>query len=172
MFSLLGISILYIYSRRHWLPWCKPMQWILVYCNFNCKAITFLGNRPQFLSVAIWNFNMGVNGKIVRCGMPWKRLIVEGNGKFVTQGSSVYIWGVLFMSTLLKFGWGHSVQFSKFPILRFWKHYLFNIAKLPFYWLSLKWKKKCFHLRLSEQKDNFCNFWQIAKKVIAYIIYI
>ncbi len=163
MFSLLGISILYIYSRRHWLPWCKPMQWILVYCNFNCKAITFLGNRPQFLSVAIWNFNMGVNGKIVRCGMPWKRLIVEGNGKFVTQVQVSTYEGYFSCPHCLSLV---GVILCSLVNFRFYDfgNYLFNIAKLPFYSPSLKWKKKCFHLRRSEQKDNFCNYWLVTKK--------
>ncbi len=36
------------------------------------QAVTFLGNQPSFKNfVALWNFNMAVNGKIVKCTVTW-----------------------------------------------------------------------------------------------------
>ncbi len=41
------------------------------------QAIAFVGNRLSVKSfVALWNFNMGVNGKILKCAKSWKCLIV------------------------------------------------------------------------------------------------
>ena len=82
------------------------------------QAITFLGNRLSFKNfVTLWNFTMRVNGKMLRCGISWKRL---------TRGPMVYICRVLFMLNCLSLVWGHSVHFAKFPILRFSKGYPFN----------------------------------------------
>ena len=63
------------------------------------QAITFLGNRPSFTEfMALCNFNMEVNVKILRCGISRKRMIVEPNGrKFGTRGTRVNICRVLFL---------------------------------------------------------------------------
>ena len=67
---------------------------------------------------------MGVNGKIVKCSISWKRLIVEQNRwKFGTRGSTVHICRVLLMPDSLHLVWGHSVHFARFPMLRFSKCY-------------------------------------------------
>ena len=54
-------------------------------------GINFWGNWPTKFKIflARWNFNMGVNGKMLKCAMSWKGLTVEQNGchvKFVTHG--------------------------------------------------------------------------------------
>ena len=87
------------------------------------QAVTFLGNQPSFKNfVALWNFNMEVNWKILKCAISWKRLIVEWNGrKFGTHGTTVPIGRVLLVPDSLSLVWGHSVHFAKFPILQFLK---------------------------------------------------
>ena len=69
------------------------------------QTIALLGNQPSFKSfVALWKFNMGVNGKIIKCAISWKRLTVEQSGwKF---GNSV---------------WGHSVHLQNFHCQDFQK---------------------------------------------------
>ncbi len=65
------------------------------------------------LFVALWNFNMGVNGKFVNCAVSGKRLTVEWNGwKF---GNRSPIQGI---SRGFDWGLGHSVHFAKFTMLR------------------------------------------------------
>ncbi len=66
------------------------------------QAGSFLGNWRSFKNfVWLWYVNMGVNGKIVKCVIPWKRLTVEQNGcKFGTHGLRNSICRVIF-------GWGH-----------------------------------------------------------------
>ena len=81
---------------------------------------------------------MEVNGKILKCGMSWKRLIVERNGwKFGTRGTTVHIYRVLLMPNSLSLVWGHSVHFAKFPMLRFSKAYCspsFRLISTKFYY--------------------------------------
>ena len=62
-------------SRRHCIGYHGGIQ-----------SVSFLCNRPSFKKfVALWNFNVGVNGKIVKCATSWKWLVVEWNGwKFGT----------------------------------------------------------------------------------------
>ena len=85
----------------------------------------YLGDLPKFTNfMALWNFNMGVNGKILKCAISWKQLIIEQNGrKFGTQGTTVDLCRVLFMPESLSLVWGHLVHFVKFAMLRFSKGY-------------------------------------------------
>ncbi len=78
------------------------------------QAITFFGNQPSFTkSMALWNFNMGVNGEILRCGISWKRLIVERRGwKFGTRRPRNIMCSVFS-------GQFCTVSFAKFLMLRF-----------------------------------------------------
>ena len=103
------------------------------------QATTCLGNRPNVKSfVALWNFNMGVNGKIITSAIYWKRLVVERNGwKFGTRSPRNSIRRVLFGSGHLSSVWGHSVHFAKFPVLRFSKGhccYTFHPISTKLYW--------------------------------------
>ncbi len=69
--------------------------------------------------VALWNFNMGVNGKIMKCAIPWKWPTMERNGwKFGTRSLRNSLCRVLFRSGHSSSLWGHSVHFAKFPMLR------------------------------------------------------
>ncbi len=88
--------------------------------------MVYIGDLPKLKNfVALWNFNIGVNGKIVKSGISWKRLIVEGKGrKFGTRGTfTVHMCRVLLVPNSLSLVWGHSVHFAKFPMLRFSKGY-------------------------------------------------
>ncbi len=87
--------------------------------------MVYIGDLPKFKNfMALWNFNMGVNGKILKCAKSWKRLIVERNGRqFGTRGTTVHISRVLLMPDSLSLVWDHSVHFTKFPLLRFSKGY-------------------------------------------------
>ena len=39
-----------------------------------------IGNQPSFTkSMALWNYNLGIKGKIPRYGISWKKLIAEQN---------------------------------------------------------------------------------------------
>ncbi len=71
----------------------------------------------------LWHFNMGVDGKILKCAISWKQLIVERNGRKFTTGR---ICRIILMPECLSLVWGHSVHFAKFPILRVSKRYSFN----------------------------------------------
>ncbi len=89
----------------------------------------YLGGLAKFKNfVALSNFNMGVNGKPKMWNIS-KRPIVEGNGrKFGTRGTTVHMCRILLMpgtfnARFLEFGWGHSVHFAKFSMLRFSKGY-------------------------------------------------
>ncbi len=68
-------------------------------------------------NVALWTFNMGVNGKILKCAISWKRLIVERNEKKWNSGSYV-------MSDYLSSVWGHLVHFAKCAMLKIFKRLL------------------------------------------------
>ena len=44
------------------------------------QAVTLQGNRPNVKNfVSLWNFNMRVNGRSIKCVI-WKRFVVEWNG--------------------------------------------------------------------------------------------
>ncbi len=87
--------------------------------------MVYIGDLPKFKNfMALWNFNMGVNGKILKCGISWKRLIVERNGwKFGTRGTTVNIYKVHLMPDSLSLVWGHSMHLAKFHMLKFSKGY-------------------------------------------------
>ncbi len=78
------------------------------------QAVTFLGNLPSYKRfVTLCSFNMGVNGKIMKCAISWKRLTVEQKGwKFGTCGARNSICGVPFRSGYLSSVWGHSVRLN------------------------------------------------------------
>ena len=88
----------------------------------------YISDLPKFKNfMALWNFNTGIDGKILKCAISWKRLIVERNGrKFAILGTTVHIGTILLMPSSLSLVWGHSVHFAEFPILRFSKHNSFN----------------------------------------------
>ncbi len=80
------------------------------------QAITFLGNQP--------NFNMGLDGKILKCTTSWKRLAIERNEwKFGTCSPLKCVCRVLFVSSHLSSVLGHSVHFAEFLMFRFSKGY-------------------------------------------------
>ncbi len=81
--------------------------------NFNladsqkCMTILF----PKSLLTLDENFNMGVNGKIIKCAISWKRPTVERKGwKFGTRCPKNSICRVLFRSGHFSSLWGHSVH--------------------------------------------------------------
>ena len=96
----------------------------------------YIGDLPKFKNfMALWNFNKGVNEKILKCAISWKRLIVERKErKFETRGTTVHISRVLLMPDSLGLVWGHSVQFAKCAMLRFSKGY----CSLSFHSISTK----------------------------------
>ncbi len=101
----------------------------------------------------LWNFNMGVNGKILKCAISWKQLIVEQNGrKFGTHGTTVHICRVLLMPDSLSLVWGHSVHFTNFMIFKslLLSQFSSDFTKLIVWWL---WGNIGFDI-----------FWQSAKK--------
>ncbi len=61
-------------------------------------SITLLGNQPGFKNiVALLNFSVGVNGNILKCGISWKRLLIEQSGwKLGTGGPGECIFHVWF----------------------------------------------------------------------------
>ncbi len=64
----------------------------------------------------LWNFNMGVNGKILKYIIFLKQLIVEQKGLKCGTCSPMYcICRVLFMSYSFSSIWGHPLNFAKFP---------------------------------------------------------
>ncbi len=85
------------------------------------QGMIFPGNRQTFKqNVALWNFKMGVNGKILKCEIFWKQAIV----RLIVQLSRwkfgvPVLWTAygelhLFRSYSLSSVWGHSVHFAKF----------------------------------------------------------
>ena len=73
---------------------------------------------------------MGGQWENLKCGISWKRPIVERNGrKFGTWVPTVHVCRVLLMPDSLSLAWGHSVHFAKFPILRFSKGYLWEFMR-------------------------------------------
>ena len=68
--------------------------------------------------MALLKFNIGVYGKILKCAISWKRLIVEQNGWQVGNRGLMYcMCRVLFMSDSLSSVWCHSVHRAKFLML-------------------------------------------------------
>ncbi len=77
--------------------------------------MVYIGNLPEFqIFMALRNFNLGVKGKILKCGIFRKRLIVERNGLKCGTGSySVHIEGT-FDARFLEFGLGCTAQNLQF----------------------------------------------------------
>ena len=70
-----------------------------------CKVINDLVICQKL--IVLWHFEMGVNGKILKCAISWKLLIIERNGQtFGTQGTTVHISRVHLMHDSLHFGLG------------------------------------------------------------------
>ena len=111
--------------------------------------------------VAVWNFNMGVNGNITKCAICWKRLIVERNGrKCGTRGTTVHICRVLLMLDSLSLVWGHPMHFAKFQC-----YYFQNSTPLPiFIGFQSKFIVSTGMLVMREYK--LWLFWRSAKKKI------
>ncbi len=80
----------------------------------------FLGNGQVLQKhVSLWNFNMGVNGKNVKCVISWKRLTVDKNGsKIGTRCLMNSICKALSGSYYLLSVWGHTVQLEKFLMFK------------------------------------------------------
>ncbi len=121
-------------SKRYFSYSVHPI-WAKLYVKYGSHrgiySYRYFGDLPKFKNfVALWNFNMGVNGKILKCAISWKRLIVERNGrKFGTRGTIVDIQRVLFMADSLSLVWGHSVHFTKISNFCNFK----NSARLPIF---------------------------------------
>ena len=89
------------------------------------KLFSWLSFKSFKNFVALCNFSIGVNRKIIKCKISWKRLAEERNGgKIGTRGP---ICRVHFGSRHLSSVWGHSVHFVIFLMLRFAK----NVAVPP-----------------------------------------
>ncbi len=134
-------------SCGHWLPW-----W-----NTGYRGIIFLANRPSFNNfAAFWNFNMGVNGKILKCVTSSKRLTVERNGWiFVTHGPMYCICRALFMSDPLRGIWSDSVHFAIFPMLKFSKSYCSHTF--------IQFQQRCMESMVIRVKYKLLFFWLYAK---------
>ncbi len=93
------------------------------------QSITFLGNQSSFKHfVALWNFSMEVNGKILKCAICWKRDDRRAKRwKFETHGPMSYLYRVLFCVRSLISVWDLLVHFAKFPMFRFAKGYCSHI---------------------------------------------
>ncbi len=66
-------------------------------------------------NVVLLHFNIGINGKIVKCAISWKRPIIDQNkSKCVPCGHGMSEYS---LRSIL----GHSVHFAKFPMLTFSK---------------------------------------------------
>ena len=117
---------------------CQPnfMRTLVTMGEYGLLLFLAIGQVLNF--VALWNFKMRVNGK-TKCEIPWKRLIIERNGrKFGTRASTVHICRVLLMPDSLSLVRGHLVHFAKFPILRFSKRCLSNnFHRIPLEILTL-----------------------------------
>ena len=88
------------------------------------QAIPFLAIGQVYENVALLKFNMGVNGKIVKCAVSSKQVTVERNGWNSVTCRPIYcICRILFVSGSSSSVCGHSVQFAKFPMFRFQKGY-------------------------------------------------
>ncbi len=89
--------------------------------------LCLFGDLPKIKkNVALWNINMEVNGKILKCATHWKWLIVERKGwKFVTCSSmysvmygTFHVWFFEFNLRLF------SMHFAKFLMLNIFKKLL------------------------------------------------
>ena len=92
------------------------------------QVIAELGNQPSFTKfLALWNLNMGIDGKIVKCGISRKWLMIWRNRwKFGAQGVLWFNMWIRYFSFLIAWVWGHLVHFAIFPLLRSSKRYSFN----------------------------------------------
>ena len=126
-----------IYVRYFWCPipwvwfgviWCTLQNlWFYDFWNVTPSTVNFHQNSTKLFSMALSNFNMEVNGKILKCAISRIQLIIERKGrKFGTWGTKVHKCRALFMPDCLSLVWGHSVHFAKFMILLFSKHYSLN----------------------------------------------
>ncbi len=80
------------------------------------------------------------HGKIVKCAISWKQLIVEWNGwKFGTHSLLYCIHSVLFISNSFISIWGHSVHFAKISNVKIFKRLL---RSLSFHSISTKLYRK------------------------------
>ena len=78
--------------------------------------IMFFGKFKK--NVAPWNFNMGVNAIILKCGNSSERLIIQRNRwNFLTHRVVCTAFKVIFLFGTLSSLWGHSVNFGKCPML-------------------------------------------------------
>ncbi len=84
----LEISKRYPYNIFHPIP-AKYYEDISYHDKIQIYRFTLLGDRQSFKTfVALWNFNMEVNGKILKCKMSWKGLIVERKLGLAVLGSA------------------------------------------------------------------------------------
>ncbi len=63
-----------IYFRKISILYIDRTSWLTKITNF----------------VALWNFNMRVNGKILKCARSWKQLIIEWNGRKCGTLGTIY----------------------------------------------------------------------------------
>ena len=113
-------------------------------------------------NVALWNFNMGVNGKIIKCAISWKRLIVDRNGrKFGTRSNTMHIYRVLLMSDSLSLVWGQSVHFAKLLMWTFSKKLLLPPFSFNFH-LNFRESMQPGEIRAITFSGNLPNFKYIT----------
>ncbi len=74
--------------------------------------------------VAVWNFNMGVNGGILKCAISWKQLIVAWNGrKFGTLPVNYCMCRELFHVCFFEFSLGIFSALCKISDVKIFKAY-------------------------------------------------
>ncbi len=119
----MGLEISKRYSSYSFHPMSIKLNDYICYHAW-MQGIAFHGIWPSVKSfVALWNFNLADNRKIIKCAISGKQLAVERNGwKFGTHSPRNSLCRVLFGSGHLSSVWGH-VHFAKFPMLRFSKGY-------------------------------------------------
>ncbi len=82
----MGLEISKRYSSYSFYPISSKLYEAIGYHD-RIQAVTFRGDRPSLKKWALWNFNMGVDGKVLKYAISWKRLTVDQNGwKFGTCG--------------------------------------------------------------------------------------
>ncbi len=86
------------------------------------RLLLFLAISQIKKNVSLWNFNMGVNGKIMKCAIFWKWQTVQTDENFGLMVPETMC-RPLFRSYPLSSVWGHSVHFAKFPMLRLSRNY-------------------------------------------------
>ncbi len=147
-----------------------------------CKISNFMIFKTLLLSqfssdiVALWNFNMEVNGKILKCTISWKWLIVEFDGWKVGELRSYVLCYVGYF--LCRILW---VQFRSFGAL--WKIPDVNIFKrllLPQFLFSFKQtlEKACnpgkyrpLLFLVIGQILNICHFEEKLPQLHCYYLY-